>query len=193
MFVRCSIYIYIYIYTRIVGQIFLFAIDSHLVGPVNIQHWKSHGSTVYRIYTPKLFPSFLILLSQTVRVYVHGCWSNHPPNNSNNYFQEGNTSPFSNSLFSIALNPVLNVRFEDPSRRERRRWGKRWIRIGRKEKRRTDRPRKESLNIAKRGVIFFFHISYAFHRSVGLIKGEYLPREDRRETRPRKSILYICR
>lgn len=59
-------------------------------------------------------------------------------------------------------------------------------------KRRTDRPRKESL-MAKRGVIFFFHISYAFHRSVRLIKGEYLPREDRRETRPRKSILYICR
>lgn len=29
--------------------------------------------------------------------------------------------------------------------------------------------------MAKRGVIFFFHISYAFHRSVGLIKGEYRP------------------
>lgn len=187
MFVRYIYSIYIYnIYTGIAGRIFLFAIDSHLVGPVNIRRILeiTPGHSVSDLYT-QVIP-IVSYSSQPDTLFL-------PPNNSKNYFQEGNIplhSPIHYSPFLRIERPALNT-FDSKILRERRRWEKRFASDGRKKKKNWPTEERISDRVGSR-LFFFFHISYAFRRS-GWSKGNIAEGGSAWNSKPRKSILYICR
>lgn len=184
MFVRYIYSIYIYnIYTGITGRIFLFAIDSHLVGPVNIQRILeiTPGHSVSDLYT-QVIP-IVSYSSQPDTLFL-------PPNNSKNYFQEGNIplhSPIHYSPFLWIECPALNT-FDSKILRERRRWEKRFASDGRKKKKNWPTEERISDRVGSRLFLFFF----IFHtRFVGQVDQRGIsPREDRRETRSRGNRYY---
>lgn len=167
MFVRYIYSIYIYnIYTGITGRIFLFAIDSHLVGPVNIRRILeiTPGHSVSDLYT-QVIP-IVSYSSQPDTLFL-------PPNNSKNYFQEGNIplhSPIHYSLFLWIERPALNT-FDSKILRERRRWEKRFASDGRKKKKNWPTEERISDRVGSRLFLFFSYFIRV--SSVRLIKGEY--------------------
>lgn len=126
------------------SQIFLFAIDSHFAGPVNIQRILeiTPGNGVSDLYTQViLIVSYSSQPNARTRAWLLERFLSMLFNNSKNYFQEH--SPFLNSLFSFPLNRASRVKRSIRRSLETRRRGEATlrIRIGRKEgkKELTDR------------------------------------------------------